>query len=610
MIENYISRLWDSFAPPVANHLWQSTLVALAAAFLTLTLRRHHARTRYWLWLAASLKFLVPFSALIALGRYFAWSRPAVSEPERYFVIEEFAQPFAGPASAIANHPALTGTNSAWSHVLPILVAVWFLGFVAFLLLWAVRWRRVSAAMKFAEPLSEGREVGALRRVEGLGGIRQPISVLLSRTSLEPGIFGITHPVLLWPEGISHRLEDAHLEAILAHEVLHVRRRDNLLAMLHMLVESIFWFYPLVWWLGARLIEERERACDEEVVALGSNRQLYAESILKVCEFCLGSPLPCVSGVTGADLKKRMVHIMNDRILHNLGLGRKLLITTAAALAIAIPVTVGLFTATPSRAQSQTENSNLQAPVYTSVSIKLSETAPNEPNRSKVMVKLADGSFTARSVTLQSLIQLAYRVQDAQVSGGPDWVNAAKFDIDAKLDPSVVAAMRGSEQKGGDLKALLADQFKLVVHSETRILPVYDLVVDSGGPRLQPIDGIYSLKMGPGELTGHGTHIELLAAQLSLRLGRPVLDKTGLNGNYAFDLRWTPDPSERERLKRSNQEPAGMSAPDPNGPSLFTAVQEQLGLKLEPHDEPVQVMVIDRAEGAVAENRTGEPTQN
>ena len=116
-------------------------------------------------------------------------------------------------------------------------------------------------------------------------------------------------------------------------------------------------------WLGARLVEERERACDEEVVAFGSDRQVYAESILKVCEFCLGSPLPCVSGVTGADLKKRMVHIMNDRILHNLGLARKLLLTVAAALAIALPVTFGLFNATPSRAEEQTETPTPSTPI-------------------------------------------------------------------------------------------------------------------------------------------------------------------------------------------------------------------------------------------------------
>src|SRR5204863_9231542 len=141
-------------------------------------------------------------------------------------------------------------------------------------------------------------------------------------------------------------------EAVLANELWHVRRRDNLAAAIHMVVEAIFWFYPLVWWLGARLVEERERACDEEVLELGSERQVYAESILKVCEFCVESPLTCVSGITGADLKKRMVYIMTERIVCKLDFIRKLVLSAAGLLAVAAPIIFGLVTATPSRAQT------------------------------------------------------------------------------------------------------------------------------------------------------------------------------------------------------------------------------------------------------------------
>jgi beta-lactamase regulating signal transducer with metallopeptidase domain len=178
------------------------------------------------------------------------------------------------------------------------------------------------------------------------------MNLWLSRASLEPGVFGISRPVLLWPQSISARLEDAHLEAIIAHELCHVRRRDNLAAALHMLVEAIFWFHPLVWWIGLRLIAERERACDEAVLGLGSRRQVYAESILKVCEFCLSSPLTCVAGVTGADLKKRMVHIMTDRVVLKLNLSRKLLLWSAGCLVIALPIAFGLFSAQPAPAQA------------------------------------------------------------------------------------------------------------------------------------------------------------------------------------------------------------------------------------------------------------------
>jgi beta-lactamase regulating signal transducer with metallopeptidase domain len=143
--------------------------------------------------------------------------------------------------------------------------------------------------------------------------------------------------VLVWPEGISEHLDDSHLNAIVAHELWHVRRRDNLVATVHMLVEALFWFHPLVWWVGAKLVEERERACDEQVLELGSERHVYAESILRVCEFCAAYPVPCVSRVTGADLE-------TDRAHHEPKCGsRKLelstaLLGTSAGLVILAPV--------------------------------------------------------------------------------------------------------------------------------------------------------------------------------------------------------------------------------------------------------------------------------
>jgi uncharacterized protein (TIGR03435 family) len=608
MTGEYFSSLWAAITPGVANHLWHSTLFAIAAGLLTLFLRKHHARARHWLWLAASLKFLLPFSLLVSIGSWLSpepAAKPSV-RPVIYFAMEEITQPFSQLGVRVTPAHAPSMVSSILPQLTQAIGALWLVGFLAVLVLWCVRWRRVSAATKHAMPLEEGREVAVLRRMERIGGIRRPLAMLLSRTSLEPGIFGIARPVLVWPEGISQHLDDQHLEAILAHELWHVRRRDNLFAALHMLVEAVFWFYPLVWWLGARLIDERERACDEEVVALGKNRQIYAESILKVCEFCLGSPLPCVSGVTGADLKRRMVHIMNDRISLKLDFARKALLTLAAILAIAVPITFGLFTATPSRAQSQAATSNLSAPVFSSVSIKAHESA--DPMRTKMMFSLMDGSFVANGVTLQRLIQMAYRVQDAQISGGRDLLNKTKFDIEAKLDPSFVAAMHQQTSGGKNfddramLKSLLADRFKLVAHSEAQTVDAYDLVADESGAKLQPVgEQPRMMHLGPGELTSSGAPVELLAAQLSARLGLPVVDKTGLKGNYAFNLHWTPDKKQDEALEQSGEPVAPEPPADSNGPSLLTALQEQLGLKLEPQTEPIQMLVIDHVE-APAEN--------
>ena len=362
MIPANLSAMWSEIAPAFCNHLWQSTLVAAAAGLLALTLRQNQARARYWVWLAASVKFLIPFSLLVEIGNGLAWSHSsAATSPEAFLVMEQVSQPFTQAAKLIPGAATPTMLQSLF-HLLPLLLtATWAAGFVVVLAMWCMRWRRVAAAARKSTPLHEGPEIEALRRLNRIAALRAPVEMVVSRDSLEPGIFGIARPVLIWPEGISEHLDDQHLEAVIAHELWHVRRHDNLAAAIHMVVEALFWFHPLVWWMGARLVEEREQACDEAVLQLGSERHIYAESILKVCEFCVGSPLACVSGVTGADLKKRMVYIMNERIARKLDAGKKLLLSAAVLLALAIPIGFGVMNATQGRAQAQDEAANATA---------------------------------------------------------------------------------------------------------------------------------------------------------------------------------------------------------------------------------------------------------
>jgi uncharacterized protein (TIGR03435 family) len=364
MISNSVSAIWAAVAGGLGNHLWQLTLFACAAGLLTLTLRKNQARARYWLWLTASIKFLIPFSLLIGMGSNLGWPRiSGASQAGVYVAMAQASLPF---TDSIALQPAIpaamaigqttqpTGLESL-VHFLPMaLMVVWLCGFAVVLFRWMEQWRRVSAAVRDAEPLCEGREVEMLRRLERteIGDARKGIEMVASPESMEPGVFGIVRPVLVWPEGISERLDDAHLEAVLAHELWHVRRRDNLTASIHMVVQATFWFHPMVWWLGTRLVEERERACDEEVLRLCQRPQVYAESILKVCEFCVESPLPCVSGVTGADLKKRILHIMTEHVARKLNFSRKLLLGVAGVMAIAVPVMVGAMNAPMSLAQA------------------------------------------------------------------------------------------------------------------------------------------------------------------------------------------------------------------------------------------------------------------
>jgi hypothetical protein len=158
--------------------------------------------------------------------------------------------------------------------------------------------------------------------------------------------------VLLLPKGITTYLTPPELKAVLTHELCHVRRRDNLAAAVHMVVEALFWFHPLVWWIGSRLLQERERACDEEVMLTGVRREVYGEAIVKVCELYLVGRLPCVAGVARGDLTQRIEEIMNERLVERLTFTKKAILGSAGTVAIVIPIVVGMMNSTAVRAQS------------------------------------------------------------------------------------------------------------------------------------------------------------------------------------------------------------------------------------------------------------------
>jgi bla regulator protein blaR1 len=565
---------------PLAIHVLQSTIFAAAAGLLVFSLKKNHAPARHWLWFAASAKFLVPFSVLTGIGARLGWTHaPSIVIRRVSIVTEGISRSFvpldvSRPEIGRAN----TGDSSAF-----ILLAIWFCGCAFVLFRWWRRWQRVNTAVQLSVPLTEGREIEALRRLERIAGIQRAVQLRSSSSSLEPGIFGILRPILVLPAGIADRLADAQLEAILAHELCHVQRRDNLLAALHMVVESIFWLHPLVWWLGARLVEERERACDEKVLKLGNEPKVYAESILKVCEFYLESPLVCASGVTGADLKKRIEDIMTHRVARKLNLARKVLIAGFGMAAVAGPIVFGLMNAPASRAQEQAEPPK----EFEVASIK-----PSAPGGRGVRIQMAPGGrLDASGVTAKLLIQQAYGVKDFQISGGPGWINSERYDLVAKADRDIGKP----EHLRPLMQKLLADRFQLTIHRDTKELPVYALVVGKNGPKLKESESNSpgpQIRMGRGLIDGRGMGMDMLASNLSNPLGRTVIDRTGLKGQYDIKLEFTPEGA----ADRPGDGPESAPPPDPTGPSLFTALQEQLGLKLESSKGPVEIIIIDRIE--------------
>ncbi len=622
MITGHWSSVWATIAPAVENHLWQSTLFAGAAGLLALAMRRNQARVRYGLWLAASIKFLVPYSLLVRAASHLAWPIAAQARASQIsLIVQQAGQPFTVQSGV---DPVAASTAGAATGILfpGLALAVWLCGFLGILFFWSVRWRRVRAAVCASTPLRGTSEAEALRRVQQRMRICQRVELMETTTAMEPGIFGFVRPMLLLPANLASRLGREHFEAVLAHELCHVRRRDNLASAIHMLVEAVFWFHPLVWWMGARLVEERERACDEEVLKLGNDREVYAESILKTCQHYLESPLACMSGISGSDLKVRIVRIMTADIAKKLSRGRRLLLAVAGLAAVSGPIVLGILNAPPSRAQEAVA-AGTPAPKFEVASIK-----PSNESGGLFRVGLdPSGRFIANNITVKFLLEQAFGMKDSQISGVPGWVDSEHYDIQAKAEDSFAQQKLSRDERFRQvtlmMQSLLADRFKLVVRHETKELPVYALTVAKGGSKLHEAapgpsepdspppppppggprgpggpPGRGGIRMMPGEFNANAVGMDRLADILARIVGRVVVNETGLTGQYDFTLKWTPEQGEGPMMRGPVGPPPADAPPppDPNGPTIFSALQEQLGLKLESQKSPIDTIVIEHVE--------------
>jgi bla regulator protein BlaR1 len=586
------------------NHLWQSTLFACAVGLLTLAFRRNGASVRYGLWFIASTKFLVPVSVLTALGTRLFWTSADVLDqaPAALLTLAHIGQPFLDDGSAVV--PAFS-TPGAPGWASNAILSIWACGCLAVVLLRCQMWRsirrvvRTSAAADIACVVLPPRV--QVREAPGLVG---------------PGAVGFWRPIILIPSGIEEHLTPPQLEAVLTHELCHIKRRDNLTAAMHMLVEAVVWFHPLVWWIGARLVDERERACDEEVLRQCRQPRAYAEGILHVCRRYVEARLPCVSGAGRSDLERRIEAILRNQVGDALGVWRKLLLATAAIATVTAPIAVGAHGVPFLRAQSPARTG--EGPAFEVASIKANR---SRDARSALMPQ-PGGRLTATNVTVAELIRFAYDLPAFQVSGGPDWLGSDRFDVMAKAEGDPPSA-----HKRLMLRRLLAERFKLIVHTETRQLQLYALVMARTdrkmGPRLRrtevdctrtdqpssesgvglsptngpPRCGYFGFAPGTdfpsgrGGLAFRGLTMPALAKTLVPMVGRGVIDQTGLAGAYdgEFDfIAELPLPPP----------PPGVPSPFGSDPfaSVFTVFPQQLGLKLDARRGPVEILVIDRAE--------------
>jgi bla regulator protein blaR1 len=571
----------------VTNHLWQSTLFACVIGLLTLLFKSNRAAVRHGLWLAASAKFLMPFSLLIGLGSQMEWQKPSVMNAPRSGTMEQVGEPLAVLAS-----PARSLPQNSSSQIPAILFTVWLVGFAANSLAYGRRWWQVRAASRAASALP----------------LDLPIPALSSSAHLEPGVFGIFRPILLLPAGLREHLSQSEFEAVIAHELCHVRRLDNLTFAIHMLVETSFWFYPPVRWIGTRLIEERERTCDEAVLRMGSDPQDYATGIVTVCSLYLKSPLACVSGVTGSNLRRRVEAIMLNRIAESMNTGKKLLLFAAGAMAVAMPLIVGIID--PSLSQAQKPAKSVPQPVVTSSlpEFEVAAIRPSAPNSDLKVNFASGGKLFITNATLRFLIKIAYDIGDDQLGGGPRWIGTKRFDVAAIPDlpqggdPANMAPnqlLLFHKPARLRLQRLLADRFQLELRRESTPMPIFALVVANGGPKQLAVtkssgDLQLNSNAANGDLRATAMDMASLAKFLSEgQAGRPVVDMTELKDKYDFHLEWSPDTNQAALPTGSA---ANQELVDAGGNSIFSALQQQLGLKLVPRTTAADRLVVVRAE--------------
>lgn len=559
----------------MTNHLWQSTVFAAAGWGLALVLRKNRAAVRHAIWLAASIKFLIPFSILVAIGSRIEWrSAPPPSASQLTAVISQIAQPFPKPEMMVRAAERID------SSLLPaILFVIWLCGAVVCAILWGRQWLRARAVVRSAS----------------LRGAIGPIRVFASPERIEPGIFGIFRPALLLPEGIETRLAPEQIRAIIAHEMAHVRRHDNLWFAIHMLVESIFWFHPAVWLIRAKLAEERERACDEAVLCDSVEPEVYAEGILNVCRYYLEPRLACVSGVSGSDLRKRIEAIMTGRVIGKMSVMKRAVLAAAAVGVVVAPIAIGLMEISSLRAQEK-------------LSFDVASVKPNTSGEGINGWRFEEGRLVAFNMPLYALIGLAYDLPMPQfhggmeggagtgVSGGPDWVRTAVFDVEGKASLAAGLSRRDRESRMKlMLRSLLEDRFQLKLRRESREIPVYALVVAKNGTRLKRatieekdcpegrVENACHVISGGRPQGMHARAVDLndVAQFVGHFTGRPLINRTGLQGLYQLETEgWTTEE---------------IAAADParqNVQMMF----EKLGLKMEAQKGAAEVYTIDHVE--------------
>jgi TonB family protein len=329
--------------PRFADHLWQTTIFALIVLLAAMVLRRGPARWRHAFCLLASTKFIIPAALFIFLAQ---------ESGIQSFPIFRLIQPADQNALSLVTEPAVTFASTyevtvfakdspPSNEIYLVLTTVWFTGTISIVLLWLIRRRRFRHSLRTGLIICAGREWSALERARQSLGMKREVSLMISTRRIEPGVWRVWRPIIILPGSMTTLLDDSELEAILLHELIHIRRHDNLVGIFQLALCALLWFHPLVWFVARKLFDEREQACDERVMEICDAPEAYASSILKVVRFCFGWRIAGVAGAaSGTNLRRRIENIMNNANKKTVG-GRTSRLLAGALVGFALLFFIG-----------------------------------------------------------------------------------------------------------------------------------------------------------------------------------------------------------------------------------------------------------------------------
>jgi uncharacterized protein (TIGR03435 family) len=481
------------------------------------------------------------------------------------------------------------------ARFLPWVVALWFAGAIAFSIRLAGGWLLASRLRTVHARPAPAEWQQTLDRLKLRLRVARPVRLLVSALVSAPTVVGWLRPVVLMPLAALTGLPPDQVEALLIHELAHIRRADYLVNLLQGMIEALLFYHPAVWWISRHIRAEREMCCDDAAVAVCGDVLMYAQALAEL-EAARSAHFRAALAANGGTLTGRIARLLGaSRPASRRSPGPG--IAAAAVIAVAA---LALFAQPAAR------------PKFEVASVK-----PAMDQGFQRVRPLPGGLSANASVSL--LMQNAYALQPFQIVNAPVWTNSERYAIDAKADG---AASR--ERLFLMLQALLEDRFQLKTHHETRELPVYSLVAARGGvklpapkegscvngealptwqggripppgqaPRSAPVCGGVMVMLEPSgaRFVGGKVPMSELVRMLTLVLGRMVVDKTGHTEPFDLSLDFLPDAA-----SPALPPPPPGAAVWLESASIVTALQEQLGLKLESARGPVDVLVIDHVE--------------